>query len=341
VSSDEEALQITAASADIALRICYSARHMWDCGPCGEPQKLLKKLSDWESLTLDDGIEHMSQLLLALVTADDVPEEVFEPVPIAQLLNEVCARQANRELRRNGNSIACRRVGAFLGVSFFTAPKLSKRLPMEKQRAAALESCRADYSIDPDAFDFKSWVKGAVAPWANAIMFARRLRNALSSRSGGWRRLQRDIEAGQPAYADVLLELQKPATRLDTPAALLGVRSKETAQRVLATVAAQAFLHAAAKSRRTRDVGGELEEPLGNVCDECTLRGLVIELRMAYFDELLASSDQVRQAIESVGHLHSLSKSQFWELWDQCSGDNVQRFLMRANEAFVGRYGLD
>merc|ERR1712228_418720 len=113
-------------------------------------------------------------------------------------------------------------------------------------------------------------------------------------------------------------------------AALLGVRSKDTAQRVLATVAAQAFLHAAPKSRRTSDVGGELSEPLGDVCDESTLGGLVIELRMAYFDELLASSDQVRQAIESAGHLHSLSKRQFWELWEQCHGDNVLRFLTRA-----------
>mmetsp|Transcript_69324 Transcript_69324/g.130776 ORF Transcript_69324/g.130776 Transcript_69324/m.130776 type:complete len:693 (+) Transcript_69324:45-2123(+) len=343
-SSAEAPLQITAAFAEVALRICYSARYLWDCGSSGEPQKLLGKLADWETLTADDGIEHTVQLLLALVTADDVPEEVFGPVPIAQLLNEVCARRARNEFQRNGRAIALRRVGAFLGVSFFTAPRPLKRLTglsLEAQRAAAIESCRTDYRIDPEAFDFKSWVKGAVTPWANAIMFARRLRCALSVRHGGWRQLARDMEAGPSAYADVIRDLQRPAGKGDTPAALFGVSCKESAQRILATVAAQAFLHDASKSRRTKDAGGELDEPLGDVRDESTLKGLAIEVRMAYFDELTMSSDHVRQKLESLGHLHSLSKKEFWELWEKCYGENVLRFLTRANQAFGESRGLE
>eukprot|EP00928_Gymnodinium_smaydae_P074576 TRINITY_DN57607_c0_g1_i1.p1 TRINITY_DN57607_c0_g1~~TRINITY_DN57607_c0_g1_i1.p1 ORF type:complete len:694 (-),score=58.21 TRINITY_DN57607_c0_g1_i1:284-2365(-) len=344
VSSAEEPPQITAASAEAALRICYSARHLWDCGPSGEAQKLLGKLADWETLTADDGVEHIVQLLLALVTADDVPEGIFGPVPMAQLLNEVCARGANNELQRNGKTIALRRVGAFLGVSFFTAPRPLKRLsgtPVETQRVAALESCRTDYKIDPEAFDFKSWVKGAITPWANAIMFARRLRCAISARHGGWRQLARDMEAGPSFYADVIRELQRPAGKGDTPAALYGVRDKESAQRILATVAAQAFLHAASKSRRTKEAGGDLDEPLGDVRDESTLKGLVVEVRMAYFDELAGCSDHIRQKIESVGHIHSLTKREFWDLWEKCYGENVLRFLTRANQSFVESRGLE
>merc|ERR1719321_2074439 len=41
---DKEPMQITAASAEIALRICYSARALWDPRMGGEAQKLCSKL---------------------------------------------------------------------------------------------------------------------------------------------------------------------------------------------------------------------------------------------------------------------------------------------------------
>merc|ERR1711933_160764 len=97
------------------------------------------------------------------------------------------------------------------------------------------------------------------------------------------------MEIGPAAYADIITEMQKPMVKSrDSPAALLGVRRKEDAERVLATVTAQAFLHHAPQSRRTRDVGGLLEEPLGGVLEHETLRGLCVGLRMFYYDEALA-----------------------------------------------------
>merc|ERR1719321_2325176 len=95
---------------------------------------------------------------------------------MAQLSNEVCARRAEDEMHRIGAAVGRRRVGAFLNVSFFSAPKLCHNVSLERQREAVLESCRSDYLIDPEAFDFKAWVCGALTPWTHAILFARRLR---------------------------------------------------------------------------------------------------------------------------------------------------------------------
>jgi hypothetical protein len=340
----DETFNITAADAEIALRICYSARACWDPKDRREPQAMCRKLSEWEALTTIDDVEHPVQMLLALAVADDVPDSTFGPVPMALLLNEVCARRADAELSRVGAVVGRRRVGAFLDVSFFSAPQPSGDPDSEMQRSAVLESCRADYTVDADAFDFKSWTRGALAPWAHAILFVRRLRASLAGRQGGWRDLVRDMEAGPAAYADVIHELQRPMVKSrDSPAALLGVRRKEDAQRVLATVAAQAFLHHMPQSRRTREVGGLLEDPLGNVLEQETLRGLCIELRMFYYDEALSvkrrASEEARRRLAHLEHVHSLTKQEFWRLWKQCYGEERRAFLSRANHGFVGRHG--
>merc|ERR1712032_494850 len=150
------------------------------------------------------------------------------------------------------------------------------------------------------------------------------------------------MECGLDSYSEVLLELQKPPGRKDTAAALLGVSRKEDAQRVLATVAAQAFLHAPPESRRTKDVGGLLDEPLGDVREEQTLRGLAVHLRMMYYYDNLAEKqrryNELRKELDR-GHVHSLSKQDFWELWHASFGEDRRRFLMSANQGFVDRHG--
>merc|ERR1712139_228782 len=115
------------------------------------------------------------------------------------------------------------------------------------------------------------------------------------------------------------------------------------AQRVLATVAAQAFLHHTPQSRRTRDVGGLLEEPLGDVREDQTLRGLCVELRMSYYDEAAAAKQRVLEEMRrklAQTQVHSLSKVEFWEYWHSCYSEEDRRaFLSSANEGFVNRYG--
>jgi len=290
-----------------------------------------------------DGVEHPVQLLLALAIMDDLPDGIFEAVPMAQLLNEVCARKADIELQKVGSIVGRRRVGAFLGVSFFSAPQPSDAPEFEAQRTSVLESCRSDYKIDADAFDFKSWTRGVLEPWSQAILFVRRLHGALGRRHGGWRQLSHDMEAGPAAYQDVILEMQKPLRKSrDSPAALLGVRQRD-AERVLATVAAQAFLHHCSESRRTKDMGGLLDDPLGGVLEDQTLRGLCIELRMSYYDELLVvklrAREEMRKKMLHIEHVHCLTKREFWAMWRLCYGEERRQFLTRANHGFVNKYG--
>lgn len=146
---------------------------------------------------------------------------------------------------------------------------------------------------------------------------------------------------------------------------LLGVESPCDAERILATMAAQAFLHSTPASRRTLDTGGDLVEPLGDVCDSATLRGISVRLRMEVYDQRAAAKlVEWRRLISSVeyrvrmaarvadvdefcrmcgGHVHSLGKSVFWALWkganDDPTGQLGRAFLCKANQGFQNKYG--
>eukprot|EP00930_Biecheleria_cincta_P055671 TRINITY_DN41970_c0_g1_i1.p1 TRINITY_DN41970_c0_g1~~TRINITY_DN41970_c0_g1_i1.p1 ORF type:complete len:1146 (-),score=258.09 TRINITY_DN41970_c0_g1_i1:213-3650(-) len=362
-----DANRITAASLDVALRICYSARAIWKSGPESEAHMLCDKLASWETITSADGVDHPVQLLLALAVSDDIPEGVLGQVPVLALLNEVCARKARDELRRTVGTeepaimaAARKRVAAFLGVTKETAPQTQSLEESEPQRAAVREICLADFTLDTTSFDFKSWVKDALDPWVPAVQFVKRLRAVLSSREGGWRTLKRDMESGPEAYADVVHELQKPASSKDTLRSWLGVTRACEAERVLATVAAQAFMHQSSQLRRTVAAGGSLAEPLGDVRDGATLRAISVDIRMAIYDERVAAKmqewgrlgasltfqraraadlEQYSSLCAAAPHVHGLDKQTFWGLWRAATEEKAKAFLQTANQGFVSKYG--
>eukprot|EP00971_Amphidinium_carterae_P245635 4878268-Amphidinium_carterae.1 len=53
-------------------------------------------------------------------------------------------------------------------------------------------------------------------------------------------------------------------------------------------MAAQAFLHESSHSRRLKESGGDLTEPLGDVRDGETLRSLAVDLRMDLYMKQVA-----------------------------------------------------
>jgi len=361
------ATHITAASLEVALRICYSARAIWKPGPQSEARMLCEKLASWETITSADGVDHPVQLLLALAVADDVSEGVFDQVPVLALLNEVCARQARDELRRTAGtdapaimSAARQRVAAFLGVTKESAPYTKSLEESEPLRDAVREACLADFTLDSISFDFKSWVKNVLDPWVPALQFVKRLRTVLSSRKGGWSTLERDMESGPEAYADVVRELQKPASSKDSLRAWLGVTRPCEASRVLATIAAQAFLHQSSQLRRTVAAGGSLAEPLGDVRDGATLRAIAVDIRMAIYEERVAAKmqewgrlgasltfqkaraadlEQYSELCAAAAHVHGLDKQTFWGLWKAATGPKAKVFLQTANQGFVAKFG--
>merc|ERR1711990_1409956 len=169
------------------------------------------------------------------------------------------------------------------------APQTRPLEESEPSREAAREACCADYSLEFESFDFKEWIRCALEPWTPALIFAKRLRAALQTREGGWPQLVKDMECGPLNYADIVQVLQKPVGRGETLRTFLGIERPAEAPRVLATIAAQAFLHQSSQLRRTVGVGGSLREPLGDVRDSDTLRGLCVDLRMAVYEERVAA----------------------------------------------------
>lgn len=356
---------MTAASAEIALRICYSARALWQLGPDSEARGLCQKLANWEPLTAADGVEHPVQLLLAMAVVDELPAGALGPVPCLTLLNEVCARRARGELRQLVGAdelqvvaAARKRTAAFLGVDCASAPKTRPLEESEPSREAVRESCCGDFSLDVAAFDYKSWVRDALQPWVPALAFAQRLRAVLNVRHGGWAQLAKDMESGSDLYADVVKTLQAPLRKNEQLRYVLGIQRASEAPRVLATIAAQAFLHQSSQRRRTTDAGGVLDEPLGDVRHSDTLRSMCVDLQMATYEERVAAkmkewgrlgasltfqkaraADLEQYSHMCGSHVHGLDKQTFWGLWKAAKGDKAKQFLKTANEGFCNKHG--
>jgi len=363
--SATDAAFMTAASIELALRICYSARALWDLKPDGEVDTLCKKLANWETLTAADGVDHPVQLLLALAVVDELPANVIGFVPVLSLLNEVCARRARGDLRQLAGTdelavmaAARKRVGGFLGISRASAPQTRPLEESEPSREVVMETCCSEYSLDTNSFDFKAWVREALHPWTSAMTFVKRFRAALEVRNGGWQQLGKDMETGPEAYADLVRCFQKPVTSNDSLRVLLGIERQSEAPRILATITAQAFLHQSTQLRRCVPDGGSLQEPLGDVRDSTTLRGLCVELRVAVYEERVAEkmrewsrigTSLTCQRARAVDlneyshmcgrHVHGLDKPTFWGLWQAAKGDKAKQFLARANQGFVSKYG--
>jgi len=253
-------------------------------------------------------------------------------------------------------------VAGFLGIKADSAPAALSVDEPEPPRSAVQEACRSDFELDAHKLDFVSWVQGALRPWLAALLFAQRLRQSLRARGGGWAQLSRDLETGPAAYEDVFTALCAAPGELGTLDAWLGVKEKDMF-RVCATMAAQAFLHSSSQLRRTSLAGGSLQEPLGDVCEAATLRGLTVELRMEAYSERVAAKMQewhrvgtsitiTRARAADIGqyqdlcgsHVHGLNKETFWGLWRAAKADGhgglkVKEFLSRANRDFVNKHG--
>jgi len=327
---------------------------------------LCKKLEQWgESLTAADGVDHPVQMLLAMSTVDDFSEDALGKQGLLALLNEVCARHARSELRQSAGTdelavmaAARKRVAGFLGVTKSSAPMARPLEESEPTREAVKESCCGDFTLDTSAFDFEGWVRQVLEPWHRALIFVKRLRRVLATREGGWPQLAKDMEAGPGAFADVITALQRPASSKESFRVILGIKHQAEWTRVVATIAAQAFLHNSSQLRRCPDIGETFRSSLGDVCDSDTLRAMCVDLRMAMYEERVAEkmrewsrlgaslTCQRARAVDlneyshmCGSHVHGLDGPTFWGLWHAATGEKAKEFLRRANQGFVAKYG--
>jgi len=154
---------------------------------------------------------------------------------------------------------------------------------------------------------------------------------------------------------------RKKTTAKESLRALLGVERPRDAPRVLATMAAQAFLHQSSQLRRVIAAGGSLRQPLGDVRDSNTLRSLCVQVRMTIYEERVAEkmrewgrlgaslTFQRARAVDLEqyadmcqkhgGHVHGLDKPTFWGLWNAATGPKAKKFLSSANQGFLEKHG--
>eukprot|EP00971_Amphidinium_carterae_P337731 6474707-Amphidinium_carterae.1 len=209
--------------------------------------ELCERLASWgDSITAADGIEHPVKLLLALACCDDVADASLSTPAVLTLLNEVCARRAHDELKADDTLNGRSRVRSFLGIASSSAPCSAPLGESEPVQAAVRESCRSDYELNEQAFNFEAWTLRTIQPWLSALRFVRRLRACITVRGGGWKRLEADMERGTVAFHDVIEFLKSGGGHEDVNdhdlLHCLDVQRPHL-KRTLATMAAQAFLH--------------------------------------------------------------------------------------------------
>ena len=362
--AEGEASCATAASLEVFLRICYSARKLWKTNKESDLYQLCQRLANWDSITAADDVEHPVKLLLALAVLDELPEAALEQVPILSLLNEACARRANDELKGMGHreepqimAAARARVASFLGIVPSSAPDTMDLMVGEPARNLVREGCCAEFTLNEEEFNYKKWVQESCIPWVHALRTIRMLRTLLTSR-GGWKQLERDMETGSQAYMDVVQALQFSTAPQQDFKTWLDLKGPEES-RVLATIAAQAFLHPSSKLRRISDAGGVLTEPLADVRAGETLRELAVDVRMAIYDQRVAEKNKewsrvgceltLERALylspdmyklELGRHVHGLDKRTFWGLWEAAKRDKDKKlaFITKANQGFASKY---
>ncbi|CAJ1453665.1 unnamed protein product [Effrenium voratum] len=354
----------TAASLEVFLRIVYSARKLWKTDADSDLHKLCEKMAKWESLTAADGVDHPVQLLLALAAVDELPEAALDQVPLLLLLNEALARSARDELKSQGCreepqiiAAARKRVASFLGISASSAPAAQELMTAEPPRSNVREACNAEYTLETKDFDYKTWVTARAVPWAHALCAVQQLRKLVAAR--GWAALEKAMERGQALELVAAMQFETEAAELLKT--WLDVERPCEEDRVLATMAAQAFLHQSSRSRRTVDNGGCLTEILPDVRHGNTLRELAVDVRMAIYDERVEAKSQEWASVGAgmsfelghaadvdgfkalcwrASHVHGLDKATFWGLWRAAKRDRekAQVFVRSANEGFVEKH---
>eukprot|EP00755_Sulcionema_specki_P023089 Sspe_Gene.1472::Locus_487_Transcript_1_1_Confidence_1.000_Length_3120::g.1472::m.1472 len=267
-----------AAQVEAALRICYSLRKVWTKAPTSASsfESLLQLLAGWEPLTAANGVMHTVQLvaaLAALETDEECLEKCMSPPAALMLMNETLARKARSELRMrtSGHADVVRSAGVkqairYLGIRDDTAPMAQDVEVPEPRFEAVREGCSCEYELDGAG---ARWVDENVAPTLRAFGFAKRLREVLSRRTGGWPGLEADLEAG--CHADVV-EAVRDGTQLSLEAAC--DIDPRHAERTRAAMAAQAFVFNDGADRST----------LPDVRDSETMREMAVDLRMEIYE---------------------------------------------------------
>ena len=350
----------------IALRIIYSMRQHWGAAmhdgssstSVGQIKQMLRQMLNLEPLTEaeNDGmvsVKHPVQLLLGMCTLDMTELPALTAPALLILCNEALSRSARRHLRgqtqSNDNQLSMQAAHAtlrtMLSIDDESVPYPTPVDETEPSREAVREAVSWVYELSKqeDAIRPSKFVAGTVQPILRCVHFANSLQ-AYAKQAGGWECVMSELEANdEPLVAhlsECMLAVPTAAAMLEyEPGRELQVATAMTAQALLHHTSAQRGIHIVASDVRSAE----------------TLHGLVLDVRMAVYDERLReklrqwaaiASDvtymQARQMgvdefVAMIGHhAHGLSKAQFWAVAKAAREEEarVEPFLLKCNSGF-------
>lgn len=233
---------LSEAKIDLILRILYSFKKMASTSVKEEYSCLAARMAadDHLDFSTKSGIDGMSQTLMAVLCSTSsnegegpVVEALKSETCFVSIIQEACVQEVRRKFRlKSGGDkgkareLATDFITSLLGVDAKSAPctqpQMEAELPTDNVRLDCDDSFHFDSQMTHQVM---SWVRNIVMQWCRAWSFARDFCKIVTSRGGGWNKIERDMETGFRNYEDVINSLRK--VKLQTPRQILGLDADE------------------------------------------------------------------------------------------------------------------
>jgi len=357
---------------ELLLRILYSLKKILPASQIMMLETLADEMSANRNPDFSEkaGVEGISQLFLALVIPLMMAENAENAFPtdfhqskdcLLSIIRESCAREARTKFRKQSSGdkemaskLAIKHVTKLLGIDPSTAPEALPQMEAEPP----LENVRADCDDSFNELNTEArntlWVRNVAKEWCRAWSFASAFCEIVSSRPGGWRGVERDMETGTSHYQDVVEALKR--VELETPRQFFEM-DREEMQSLFLRIGVQAILKGAC--------GISVGDPVNLLQDDSVLHNAAREMRMLiYLNRIrekmaqwkivgeqaifmkarVADIAQFSDMIHAKPHIHGFDKQTFWGLWlaaknSKCR-DKVDAFLQAANDEFKDKHGI-
>lgn len=335
-------------SIDLAIRIVYSIRKIWDQD--NYKSKVNKELFnhwflEWNTITQsqEDNCNHPVQLILYFAALNDSKINIENyQVPLINYLNEVMARILKIKLKKiaKNKDDNTKQISIKLLQKYYKIEKENSPLPnpdiliVEPSIESVRENCK-NWSDESNFEELKilgltngisNFVEITLKPYLNAFFFALTLQRFLRHKNCMFSEILEKIEeCGQP-YPELLEFLNSNLEHIFSKNLAENLNFNTNNSEILyQNIFCQAMLNHDSESRE------KITEI--SVFEEQTLKNIIIDLRMAhYFEACKIKREQWLGMIGNVTfeqafnsniegfeqicgrHTHSLNKQQFWGL---------------------------
>lgn len=184
-------------------------------------------------LSAKSDIDGMSQILIAILlplngNKGAITEVLKSESCLVSIIQEACRRGARQRFRlksggdkEKSRDIATDYTTTLMGVKATSAPYTLTGMEADLPTKNVRLDCDDSFCLDSQlAKQEIKWVLNIAKQWCRIWSFARGLCNIVTSREGGWNKIERDMEIGTSSYDDVIGSLKK--VKLEKPRQMFG-----------------------------------------------------------------------------------------------------------------------